>query len=227
MGFEALAAVGSELLGEEVATTVGADLFGNVLGLDAFGTSLVSQTPLIGEGLGFTGGSMGIDFLGSLGGSSGLPSWLTAGNLLQGGSSLMGFMQGQQMIDASKGADPFGPYRPQFAQQLMALMANPSSVTQLPGYTAAMGSAEQALTRNLASQGLTGSGAAAEALTKFGGTFQNDYFQQMLQTLGGLSGANIAGAGTSLQGMAAGINTQNKSLDNLVKILPTIIGGGN
>lgn len=145
-------------------------------------------------------------------------SWL---QLLTSGYN---WMQANDLKDMGAGLDPFGAYRADYARQLAELMANPGKVTDRPGYGASMAAAEQALTRNLASQGLTGSGAAAEALTKFGGEFQDSYYQRELATLAGLSGANFNNAPAALQANIAGSNAQNRILENLVKILP-ILGG--
>lgn len=150
----------------------------------------------------------------------------STGTWLQALSSIYGLYQGNQLQKMGAAADPFAPYRAGYAQQLQQLMQNPSSVTSLPGYKASQDAAEQALTRNLASQGLTGSGTAASALATEGAQFQNTYFQQMLQTLAGLSGATMNNAPLSLNAYAAGANTQNQSLQNLVKIMPALTGSG-
>lgn len=139
--------------------------------------------------------------------------------------SIFGGSQGQDIKDAASGVDPFGPYRGGFAQMLSQLMQNPSSVTNMPGYEAGMKASEQSLTRNLASQGLTGSGTAAQALTEFGARYQDTAFQQLFSQLAGLSGANFNNAGTALQGRIAGMQTQNDSLSQLGKLLPTLIQG--
>jgi hypothetical protein len=132
------------------------------------------------------------------------------------------------MKQAGAAADPFAKYRDGYAQQLQALMANPSSITNTPGYGATMAAGEQTLTRNLASQGLTGSGAAAEALTNFGGQFQNQAYKEQVGTLSNLGGAGINNAGLSLSALASGNSAQNGGLNNLVKILPALMnqGGG-
>ena len=217
MGFEAIAApfIG-DLFGAGAADAaagfaVDAAAGAAAAGIGDAGLSLAGSA-FTGLGAAETAGGLGLSL-----------SQIAAG--AQIGTGLMGIGQGQQMIDASKSADPFGPYRPQFAQQLMALMKNPQAVTELPGYKQSMAAGEQTLTRNLASQGLTGSGAAAEALVKFGGEFQNTSYQQTLANLSHLSGADINGAGTQLQGLAAGTNTQNQSMNNLIKVLPALMGG--
>jgi hypothetical protein len=130
------------------------------------------------------------------------------------------------MQQMGQNADPFAPYRGGYAQQLQQLMANPSSVTSLPGYQAGLGQAEQTLTRQSASQGLTGSGTTAAALANLGANYQGQFFQQQLQNLSGLAGAGSTGAGGNMAGFAAGANTQNQSIQNLIKLLPALSGGG-
>lgn len=187
---------------------------------------LSGLTPGGGTAAAGAGGSsfnLGNLFGGGGGGGIG-GSGIGIGGALQGLSSIYGIYQGNKMLDLAKGADPFRNYRDGFAQQLAALMADPSSVTKLPGYAANMKASEQALTRNLASQGLTGSGTAAEALTKFGAEYQGNAFNTYLSQLAGLAGAGSTGAGGAGQMTAGGYNTINNSLNNLAKIFPRIGG---
>jgi hypothetical protein len=236
MGFEAGAALLGDVFAGDAVATIGADALGGSLladaGMSAVGGDLLA-TGSLGE-LAMAGGAFDAGgFTGAFGGDLGMVSGggaatggMGLGGYAQIGSSALGLYQGQQMKGMAGAADPFGKYRGGFAQQLQALMANPSSVTKTPGYQAGMDAAQQSLTRNLASQGLTGSGTAAEALTKFGAEYQGQQYQQQIQNLMGLSGANIAGAGTAAQITAGGMNTQNQSPQNLAKVLPALMGGG-
>lgn len=182
-------------------------------------SSLYSPTGYASGGLSAAGGSaVPAATPASTGWASMLPN--TLGGWGQLASSIYGIYQGNKMMDMAEASDPFRAYRPEFAAQLSQLMQNPSMVTSLPGYKASMDSAEQALTRNLASQGLTGSGAAAEALAKFGGEFQNQAFNQYISQLAGLAGAGAMGSQGLMAGTAAGYNTINQSLNNLFKIQP-------
>lgn len=242
MGFEAGAAVLGDVFAGDAVATIGADALGGSLladaGMSAVGGDLLATGSLgelaMGGGEAMAGGAFDAGgFTGAFGGDLGMVSGggtatggMGLGGYAQIGSSALGLYQGQQMKGMAGAADPFGKYRGGFAQQLQALMANPSSVTKTPGYQAGMDAAQQSLTRNLASQGLTGSGTAAEALTKFGAEYQGQQYQQQIQNLMGLSGANIAGAGTAAQITAGGMNTQNQSLQNLAKVLPAPMGGG-
>lgn len=118
---------------------------------------------------------------------------LVGSKLLSGGSG--GHSSGAS--SATTAYDPYAPYRGQAAQQLQSLMSNPSSITQLPEYKAAM----QAASRLMAAQGYTGSGNAAVAAAQAGGTA----YQQAFNNLAMLSGAN--------QNPAAGQAAANQQAD--------------
>jgi hypothetical protein len=85
----------------------------------------------------------------------------------------------------------FNNSRPAYTAQLNALEANPSLVTQTPGYQYGMDSALQAAQRTGASQGLTGSGLEEATLQQTGLQYENQAFQQEQSTLMQLSGANL------------------------------------
>ena len=133
---------------------------------------------------------------------------------LQIGGGLYGILQSlnlqrQAQILASQ-SDPFSSSRGQYATQLNNLMANPSSITSLPGYDAGL----QAVERSMASQGYSGSGNMMAALQQYGG----QAYQQQVQTLEALSGANAtpgAGAQVALTGLAGGTTGLLSSLSLL------------
>lgn len=145
---------------------------------------------------------------GMVGGNSG---GLDFGNLL---GSWLNYNNNQNLIKAGQGADPFAQYRPMYGGMLAALMQNPSSVTTLPGYQASLQAGEQSLTRNLASQGLTGSGTAAQAITNYGGQFENQFFQQMLGTLGKFAGSDINNQSLMLAALASGMSGKNQAVSS-------------
>lgn len=72
-----------------------------------------------------------------------------------------------------------------YRAQLDALMADPSSLQNTPGYTAGI----QGMERRLASQGFTGSGNAKAALAKYGG----DTYAQQVELLRRLAESEEAG----------------------------------
>ena len=231
MGFEAGAALFEEVLAEEAVAAVGEEALASTVMEAGAGELVTSGVESSLADYAFnTEGVFGPQSQGFMPGEVG---GMPAGSVDPWGRFInqaigtgVNLSQAQQLQNLAKTADPFAGYRPQFAQQLSQLMANPSMVTQMPGYTAGMTAAEQALTRNLASQGLTGSGTAGASLANFGAQYQDTAFKQLLNQLSGLSGANISGAGTNLQGTMAGMNLQNQALLNLYKAFPSGGAGG-
>lgn len=133
------------------------------------------------------------------------------GGLWSAGSGLYGLYQSSQLKKQAQkyaaAADPFGPYRSQYADQLSALTRDPSGITKMPGYEAGL----QAVQRSMAAQGYNGSGNMMTALSKYGGDFYNNAVSQ----LSGLAGAGINpanGASIGLSGQAGGDNLALNSL---------------
>lgn len=140
------------------------------------------------------------------------------GGPLQGGinvlSGLNGIRQSRMLADlarrSSERADPFGPYREGYAQQLAALSANPSLITKQPGYAAGL----EAVRRSLAAQGYQGSGNMMAALSQYGQKFLGDE-QNRLATLAG-AGFNPASAGQlNLEGNISAAQLLGSSLNRL------------
>lgn len=137
-----------------------------------------------------------------------------AGDILSIGSGIYGLTQAQRLRKLAESnsakADPFGPYRGQFAEQLSALGRDPSMITQMPGYQAG----QQAVERRMASQGYNGSGNMMTAMSKYGG----DFYQQEMARLAGLSGANLNPANAaqiSQSGNTGAIDLAGKSLASI------------
>lgn len=138
------------------------------------------------------------------------------------GSGLYGIYSAEEQRrlarQASRMQDPFASQRDQYQKQLAALSANPGSVTSLPGYKFGMDQGTQAIMRNQASTGYTGSGNEAIALQKYGQDYAGRYLQAEQARLAGLAGGGIQpyGAGNSLiQGNAYATDTMSKSLASL------------
>lgn len=135
----------------------------------------------------------------------------TAKNLLNIGSGLYGLYEsGQQRNlakDALKAGDPFGPFRAQYAQKLMALMADPSSITKDPGYQFQFDQGKQAVTRGMAARGFLDSGNEGIALEQYGQNFAKSAYNDRLTQLAGLAGANIS------PNLAPGLSEYNSGLD--------------
>lgn len=131
----------------------------------------------------------------------------TAAPIVGGISKLMG---GYQAIQAGKAvnpnqADPFSPYRSQYAGQLQALMNNPNSVTQTPGYQFNLAQGLQGLQAQQAAQGRLVSGGALIQGQQFGQNLAQQSYQDQLKTLMTLSGANQSPAtgATAMQNVGA------------------------
>ena len=144
-------------------------------------------------------------------GAAGAMPWGSPSNLMTMGTGAYGLLQANQMQQAAQRAqqqaDPFGPYRQQYAQQMAALSADPSKLQQMPGYQAGL----QAVQRSMAAQGYTGSGNMMAALSKYGG----DFYNQTMNMYGGFAGAGVnpgTGAQLGLQGQALGTNLAINSL---------------
>lgn len=75
-----------------------------------------------------------------------------------------------------------------FEQQLEALMKDPGSVKDLPGYKFQFDQGTQAVARQMAASGFGGSGNEAIALTQYGQGFAENAYQQQAQLLAQLSG---------------------------------------
>lgn len=141
-------------------------------------------------------------------------------NLLNFGSGLYGLYEADKMKDMAKDAykasDPFGKYRSVYGDQLLALMADPSSITKRPGYQFQFDQGAEAVQRKLASKGYGGSGNMGVALTEYGQNFASSYFDKEATRLATLAGANISpNFSSSLGGYASGIDTASAALASL------------
>jgi hypothetical protein len=112
--------------------------------------------------------------------------------------------QAQQMVD------PFAQYRAQYGQQLNTLMANPGSVTTLPGYQAQEAAGTNVLQRQLAATGQNQSGAEQVALSQYGQQFERQAFQDQYSRLSQLSGASTP----PTQGGMAGVQQAQSNQTN-------------
>lgn len=108
-----------------------------------------------------------------------------------------------------------GTYNEQqgFAQQLQTLMANPSSVTSLPGYEFQFQQGSDAVTREMAASGFLGSGNEATALTKYGQGMAQSAYAQQEQMLAGLSG--LQAASSPAQYGSVGLSAGNSAFSQL------------
>jgi hypothetical protein len=79
--------------------------------------------------------------------------------------------------------------RKQAAEQLNQLLADPSQALRMPGYQQMLQQGTKALEASGAATGTTFSGGQAAALQNLGSTNFSNYYNQMLGTLGTISGA--------------------------------------
>ncbi len=159
----------------------------------AFPGAAASADIVAPAGLGSAAGTTGTLAAGAGGaGASVLGSDLARGIAGVGsiGMGLAGLNKAGQLNDPTKNgtniADPFGPERSKYGKMLSDLMADPSSITKMPGWQAG----STAVQRAGAAQGFTNSGNMAAALQQYGG----DFFNNTVTQLGNLAGAQFSPA---------------------------------
>lgn len=174
-----------------------------------FGYDAISAS--LGGGGGFTASAPGAAVAAGGGGGGILPpslanigSSLARSPLqtLSQGAQLFGNLQNKssleeyrkRMLEAANRSDPFGPQRAQYQQQLSELMANPSSVQNLPGYQAQYNAMLEGLQRTQAAQGKIGGGEAKQQIASLAGQMQGQYYNQEVERLMALAGAGISPA---------------------------------
>lgn len=118
-----------------------------------------------------------------------------------------------------------------YAQQLNALMANPSSVTSTPGYQFNLDQGLNNTTRQMAAGGFLNSGNQAAALTQYGEGYAMNTFNQQAQLLSQLAGFNAPAYGSNSTGAAnAATNANNSAFNNTGQLLASLgfltAGGG-
>ncbi len=113
--------------------------------------------------------------------------------------------------------DPYSQYRPAAAQQLNALMKDPSSAVN-SGYGLAE---QQAASRTMAAQGYTGSGNALVAAAQAGG----NAYQQQFNDLAMLSGAGQAPA-SAMQASNQQANIQQGQTNQMWGQIGGLVGQG-
>ena len=156
---------------------------------------------------------------GAAAGAGGGVPWGTIANVGAIGTGLLGLNQARDLRQAGTTAaasmDPFGPYRPQAAQQLFALMNNPASVTSQPGFDVG----RLALERSLHAQGYGPAttkipGNYIDAMSTYGGNFYNQEVQRLMT----LAGANIppSGGNLALSGQIGSTQLTGQALQSIL-----------
>jgi hypothetical protein len=107
-----------------------------------------------------------------------------------------------------------------YNNQLMQLMANPSSFLSSPLFTSTLDVGTQAVNRSQAAQGFLGSGNQATALQQFGQSFASSQLLGQEQLLGSLSGAGNASSPS--QALTAGTGAFGQSFNQLGSLLASL-----
>lgn len=174
---------------------------------------------------GFGNGTWG-SLLSAAGGANGSSGFgpVSGGLSVANGVNSLYQSQQQRKLAAQMAQNPWAAQQGQYQQQLQQLMANPSSVTSLPGYQFQFNQGQQALARQSAAAGYGGTGANpgsgggsgnfATAEQQYGQGFAQNSYNNQVQQLSGLSGVNqgnpaaaINSLGTSNVGTTQGLNT--------------------
>ena len=126
-----------------------------------------------------------------------------------GGGSLFDTLRGLYGLNTassllSAGRNPVVGYQPGWASQLNSLVNSPAAIVNDPGYKFQLEQGRLALDRRMAAGGYTPeSGNYGTALTEYGQNFANQYYQQRLGQLAGLTQAGQAAGGTTQSGALA------------------------
>lgn len=144
--------------------------------------------------VGFATGGIGGAVMGAAGGLMGGGK---AGGTANVAGSLLGaygnYRSGKEVAKATKDAvliaDPFAPYRGQYASALSELYKNPSSITTLPSYQFRLNQGLDSINRNAAAKGYLGSGNRLMELMRYGQDYGSQEFDREISRLSGLSGA--------------------------------------
>ncbi len=198
-------------------------------GTSSFGSSYptTSGTPAQNQYPGFDLGASSNPFGNLYGGGGGAASsgggatnWMNnIKSATQLAGSAYGLYDSYQQRQKEKAAQA---QKQQYIDQMNRLSADPSAVTKLPGYQFGMDQGSQALNRQLAAQGLTGSGAQMQELQQFGQQYAGQYLSQEQQRLAGLAGMNFQAPksnampqmNSSLNGLAMWATMQGKDNPN-------------
>lgn len=103
---------------------------------------------------------------------------------------------------------------------LQQLIADPSSVTKLPGYQFDLDQGSKAVAAGMGPSGLAGSGNEAAALTTFGQGLASSFYTQQANLLASLSGVTAASSPAAATNAATGAGVASSStLSNLLNSL--------
>lgn len=106
------------------------------------------------------------------------------------GSKVLGGLLGGGGSSSAAAADPFGPYRGQYAQLLNKYWANPELAYADPSFVSGSTRQQHQLASQLAAQGLLNSGTGLAALADASNQYSRDYLNDKINQLMTLSGAS-------------------------------------
>lgn len=115
--------------------------------------------------------------------------------------------QQAMMNSIASRADPFGPYRQQYATALSNLYKDPTSFTSNPAYQVALQQSNEAIKRNAAAGGYLGSGNLLTELSNNASNQAYKFYDQEATRLGTLAGASNYGSYGSLAGLMSNAST--------------------
>lgn len=98
-----------------------------------------------------------------------------------------------------------------YNNMLQQLIANPSSVSQLPGFQFDLSTGEKAVSDTMGASGFGGSGNEAAALTQFGQGLASSFYGQQTSLLASLSGVTAPSSPASSYSAATGANANATS----------------
>lgn len=139
--------------------------------------------------------------------------------------------------DAARAADPFGPFRSQYAQELGVAYNDlnrfdPNAIKQDPAYQFQLEQGLGAIDKGAAAAGMLGSGTRLLDLEKFGSglasNFADRQFQRkmsILQMLGGFSGATTGSPAAAANAITAGNANAQNGLNNGLGNVMSGLGG--
>lgn len=122
-------------------------------------------------------------------------------------------LQQQQFQQTRADNMPLLEARNDALSKIRALLADPSSITKDPGYEFAFNQGARALGNSAAARGMTYSGAAGKALTRYGTDYASTKLDQTYNRLSNLAGLGQVGANNN---QTAGMNFANNAGANLM-----------
>lgn len=119
---------------------------------------------------------------------------------------------------ASTMANPFGPYRDQAAQRLLALEKNPAEIANTPGYQFSMNQALDQAGNKMGAEGLTGSTQIQQGLANTASGLAQKTYNDTISQLENQAGTQFspdAAAGLLASGLQDSMAARNMSLQDL------------